>query len=241
VRSLLGFVIFTTLLITVLVFVVVPVVAGPIISGYIQSGGFLQGADLSVDAQGSGPELVTGRVDSLHLHGSDVALHGVVVGDLDVTLHGVSLTSRSFDTVDGQLRRIRVQVPDGPTVTVSTVELSGQSAAVRAVGTLDPGQASLVIREAAARTGIGIDDVSLGTGTVHIGRNGYVTDARLALKAGRLVLLPGESLPDVVLLQPEAGASWKLREVTVRPDGVELAGTLDARAFAANAGDLAIP
>ena len=237
-RGLLGFLIFSALLIGVMVLVVVPVVAGPLIGSYLQGAGIVQGNGVTVDTQGSGAELVTGRVAALRVRGTDVNVQGVIVGDLDVTLHGVSLGPRTFDSLEGRLHNVRVRIPGGPQITIDSVGVTGPSATVTAVGHLAADQAAIVIRDAAARAGVRLDTVILRQGSVQVAQGSVAASASLAVKDGVLVLVPGRALPTVELLRPAPDSGWTLRAVTVGPDGIDLAGTIDAGRLATAAGVL---
>lgn len=235
-RGLLGFLVFAAVFIAVLVFAVVPLAAGPIIASALQNSGALQGGALNVDAEGSGPGFVTGRADALRLRGTDVDVQGLVVGEADVTLRGVSIAARTFDTVEGALRDVRLRIPDGPSVTIATVDLDGPAAAVRARGVLDEAQAAVVVREAARRAGVRIDSVALRDGALTIGRGAVTVGASLTVRDGALVLVPGSALPIVVLVRPSAGDPWSLSDVTLSASQVQLVGTLDARELLASGG-----
>jgi len=231
VRALLAFLLFAVVATAVVVFVVVPYAAGPVITGVLQSSGIVQGGSVTIETKGTGPELVGGHADALHVRGQDLVIQGLLVGDADVTIRDVALFDRTFDAIDGTLLRVRVPVDNGPVVTIASIDLDGPAEAVAADGRLDASEANAVIREATARVGVRIDEATMGDGVVRLRRGDVAVDASLTVRGGSLVLEPDGGLSSVVLMESRPDDPWQLRSVTITPGGLELSGTVDVRRF----------
>lgn len=230
---LLKFLIFVSVLLAVLVFVVLPLAAGPVIAGVLQSGG-LRAQTLDVDVDANGLQLLGGRADVLRLQAAGVDTQGFRVDELDLSLRGVALFDRTFQAVDGRLTGVRVPDPTGGSVAITSMELSGQAEATRAVGTLGAATSEALLRRAAFESGVPVDRVSLGNGEVRFGRGPVEVPGRLEVRDGSLLL--SSELVSVVLVQPDPASPWRLEEVRVSPDGITVEGTLDTTVLAGGLG-----
>ncbi len=228
-RTFLRFLLIATALIGVLVFVVLPLVAGPILGSLAQGSG-VAGEDLTVDVDASGPQLLSGNADGLRLRGGGLQLGATKVGSYDLTLGGVSLFERSFDTVEGTLNDVRLG-SGGRAVALRSLELDGAAAAARARGQVSEREGERLIREAVQRAGVRVDDVVLEDGRVLLRTGSRTSTARLGVDDGA-VIARVEGGRTVELLGGDASDRWRIDEISVTSDGLSLEGTLDVRSFA---------
>lgn len=228
--ALVKFVIFTAALIAFVVMVVIPAVAGPMVSSAIRDAGF-DGDDVEVGVDLLGASILSGKAPSVHLKAEDVAVSRARIGRVDVTLHGVSLGDRSFESISGTLERIQVNGPSGRPLMVDTVELEGPAAETRARGRVGSEEARALVMQVARDAGVQLDDVTLADGHIVLTHDGTTTDARLRV-AGEALILERSGAEAAVLIAAVPSEPWKLRDVGISPDGLLVDLTLDARALA---------
>lgn len=224
------FVLFAVVVVGLVVLLVVPLVVAPLVSSAIRDAAF-PGRDGEVQVDLLGPGLLTGRANEIRFEADDVHVEDARIGHVDVRLGGVSLFDRSFERVDGQLQNVQVSGPGGRPIIVSRVDLSGPADRTAATGYLAEDQAAALVRIAVQETGVPVDRVSLGDGTVRIEEAGVAVDGRLAVSGGALLLETPVGVP-IVLLRPSPSDPWQLSDVVVTPGGVAVEGVLDARALA---------
>lgn len=228
--ALVRFVIFTAALIAFVVIVVVPAIAGPMLSGAVRDAGFA-GDDVEVSVDLVGPAILSGKVPSVHFQADDVVLSEGRVGRVDVTLQGVSLSDRSFESVSGTLERIQVKGPSGRQLMVETLELDGPAAETRGRGRVGVADARTLVMQVARDAGIQVDDVTLEDGHIVLTQAGTTFDARLRV-AGEALILERSGADAAVLVAPAPSEAWRLRDVRITPDGLEVDLTMDTRTLA---------
>ncbi len=222
---------FSAALIALLVFVVIPLVAGPVISGLVRDAGVL-GDDVDVSVNVLGPGILSGHVPSLRLQADDVEVPRAAIGRLDITLSDVSAVDRSFQSISGMLREVRVTGPGGLPLVVAAIDLDGPTEATRATGRLDRSQSQALVRAMAGQAGVTVDDVRLREGSLTFRHGGEAVEAELVVVGEALVLETAGADP-VVLLAPATPDPWRLRDVRITPDGMMVDLTVDLRGMAA--------
>jgi len=235
VASLFKFALFAAALIALLVFVVAPAVIGPMISGAIREAG-LGGEDVEVSVDLFGPSLLSGRAPSLHVEAQDVAVSRAVIGNVDVTLHGVSVTDRTFDSVTGTLERIAVDGPGGQHFVVYSVELDGPAAETRASGRISAKEAEALVAQVASDAGLKVEGVAFEEDRIVLRHDGTRSEGTLRV-AGEALILERRGEEAVVLLAPAPSDPWTLRDIKVTVEGLQVDMIVDAQALAAAMGD----
>ena len=225
----LRFLLFTALLVALVIFIVVPLAAGPLLSSMARDAG-LEGDDVRVSLDLFGPSLFDGRAHGLRVQATEVRVPRAVIGELDVTLQGVSFADRSFESVNGTLTGLEVSGPGGEPLVVESVTLSGPSDDTLARGRLAAGEAETLIERAIEDAGLPVDAVRLGSGVVTVTRDGISGDGTLRVAGGAL-LLESEFTEPLVLLAPAPSESWRLAQVDIDPAAMTVDLTLDAAEF----------
>lgn len=219
------FAVFSLVLVALLVFVVVPAVASPLLTQMLRDTG-LRGDDLNVSLDYFDPSLLTGRAEHLTVRGENVELPPALVGSLDVTLGGVSLLDRTFDSISGELNAVTLAA-GGLTVEVASVEVDGPADAAAATARFGAEETQELVELAARREGLPLDDVRLVEGGLRVTLAGAEIEADIGVQGGALVLAPGIGQP-ILLLQPAPSDPWRLSEAFVSPSGVTVRGLFDA-------------
>ena len=178
------------------------------------------------------PTLFLGRSRSMHLSAENVDLSPASVGSLELTLGDVSLLDRTWGTVDGELRDVSLTT-GGQTFGVESLAVAGPADAARATVRMTADQTEALIRFAAAREGLPLDDVSVTDDGVTVTVQGVESDARLEVRGGALVLLPGTGTGGVPLIQPAPSDAWQLDEAWISDSGLNVRGTVDTTRLAA--------
>jgi hypothetical protein len=229
VGSLVRFLIFATALAAVVVFVIVPLVGGPIVSSMLRQAG-LDGQGVNVSLDLLGPSILSGRAESVRVTAENVNVPHGTVGQMDLTLKDVSVSSRDFTSVSGTLHDVRLTAPDGSPVVVDTVNVSGPATRARASGMMNAADARHLVQTIATKAGLSADAVQLGNGQVSIKSGTKTTQARLRVAGRALVLDQGGN--STVLVAPAPSEHWELEGVTVTPAGIQVDLNVDAQALA---------
>jgi hypothetical protein len=162
-----------------------------------------------------------------------VELGQATVGELDVTLGDVSFLDRTFGSVDGKLRDVAVTA-GGISASANEVDVSGPSGAAVATGHFNPAQSADIVKAAAKRVGVPLDDAQLVDGGLRLTVAGLELGADVSVEGGALVLTP-QIGPQIVLVQPATSDPWQLEEAYVSPSGITVRGTVDATRVAEGA------
>lgn len=229
-RGLFKFIIFSTALIALLLLVGVPLVAGPLLSGIVRDAG-LQGDDVQVSIDLMGPGLLAGRAPQIRIQADQVAVSHGVIGRLDLTLHNVSANGHSFESVSGRLEDVRVNGPGGVALVVGSVDLEGPAHATRAAGRIHAEDAVELVARVARQAGMAVDGVIFQQGLLTLTHGDEVTDAHLRVAGDALILERVGSEPQVVLA-PAPSEPWRLEDVRITAEGLEIDLTIDANDLA---------
>lgn len=226
-RSLVGFLVFVTLLVGVLAVAVVPLVAQPLIASLVRDAVPFDGPPLAIEVD-AGTGLLSGTVDRISVRGSGLSSGQASVETLDLEVERFAIVGRSFADLRGSLGGVVVVLDDGTTLAMQTVELAGPSDAVTATARFDAAATERLVRTSLAGSGIVPDRVVLGDGTLTVEARGLEVSARPEVRGGALVLVPDQLLPPVEVLAPDDRAPWRLASATITPAGLTLVADVDA-------------
>jgi hypothetical protein len=172
------------------------------------------------------PTILLGRSRSMHLSADEVDISPASIGSLELTLGDVSFFDQSWGTVDGEMRDIRLAT-GGRSFGVDALTVDGPANAANATARLSADETEALIRFAAEREGLRVDEVRFtGTG-VRVGLAGVQADAQLDVRGGALVLVTPGGEGGVALIQPAPSDAWQLSEAWVSDEGLNLRGTVD--------------
>ena len=228
----LRFLAFFAVLAAVLVLVVVPLAAGPLLTQMVRDHG-VRSSNLAVTVALFDPTILFGRSRSMHVSADDVDMSDATIGSLELTLNDISFFDQTWEQVDGEIRDIRVTT-GGQTFVVDTLTVSGPADAANATVRLSADEIESLIRFAAEREGLRIDDVAFSDTGVRVDLAGVQADARLDVRGGALVLVPPSGEGGVALIQPAPSDPWQLSEAWVSDEGLNLRGTVDTTRLVQN-------
>lgn len=226
----LRFVGFFVLLVAFLGLVVVPLVAGPILTGMVRDMG-LKSDTLRVSVELFDPLLFVGRARAVHVTADAVDVSPAGIGALDLTLGGVSFFQRSWQTVDGELQDVSLTT-GGERFVVGSVRVSGEAATASATARLTGPELEGIVKFAASRQGVTVDDVLLSNEGVRVVIGGIEGAARIEVRGGALVLIAGPQGVAVPLLQPQPSDAWRLEEAWISDEAVNVRGVVDTTRLA---------
>jgi hypothetical protein len=162
----------------------------------------------------------------MHISADDVELSPATVGSLELTLGDVSFFDQTWQRVDGEIRDIRLTT-GGQTFAVDTLTVDGPADAANATVRLSADETEALIRFAAEREGLRVDDVRFSDTGVRVGLAGVQADAQLDVRGGALVLVSPTGDGGVALIQPAPSDPWQLSEAWVSDEGLNLRGVVD--------------
>lgn len=223
------FLAFGVLLVGLLVFVVAPALASPLLTQMVRDMG-LRADDVEVTIDSFDPSLLAGQTRQLRVRASNAVLEPATIEHLDLTFGNVSFFKRSFETVRGELRGV-VLTAGGLALTVSSVQVSGPAREAQAAGHMTAAETEQMVRAAAQRAGLNVDDVRFSEGGLQVSMGGFETSARVGVAGGALVLTPEVGGP-ILLLQPAPADPYRLTEAYVTAQGVTVNGVVDAARLA---------
>jgi hypothetical protein len=226
----LRFVGFFALLVAFLGLVVVPLIASPILTGMVRDMG-LRSDTLRVSVELFDPLLFVGRARAVHVTADSVDVSPAGIGSMDLTLGGVSFLNRDWQTVNGELRDVSLET-GGERFVVGSVRVSGEADAADATARLTGPELEGIVRFAAARQGVTVDEVSLDNAGVRVVIGGIEGAARVEVRGGALVLIAGPQNVAVPLLQPQPSDAWRLEETWISDDAVNVRGVVDTTRLA---------
>jgi hypothetical protein len=169
-----------------------------------------------------------GRIDTISISGQNMHEGSLTIGRLDVTLFDVSLLDRSFDRLAGTLGALALPGPNGESLALDAVQLSGSSSQITATADVTAPVVAETLKSRLTAAGVPVDTVTLGNGQIAIGVLGQAIQTRLALAGSSVVLefvppqIAGLTLPQLILVQETAGQPWQLTAIDVTPAGVRI-------------------
>lgn len=179
-----------------LVWFALPPLLGTLAQGALVAVGFDAAATSVTVAADPPPRLLTLEADVVHIAATNVRFRGLVAAEADVTLRDVHLLDRTFGSLQGTLRGVRLTAPAGDEIGVPLVELAGTPDAIRATLTV-PAADAQALGSAAVERAIGITPSRVrlvAPDQVRIEAGGQAIEGRLAVREGSLVLVPPAAL-----------------------------------------------
>jgi len=228
----LGFLLFFVVVAGAMLFLAVPLVVNPMLTQALRDMG-VQADDLRVSVDALDPALLTGRAGHVRVQGTDVKIGRATVGTLDLTLSDVSFIDRTFGTVNGKLGDVAVSA-GGITASASEVDVSGPSNSAVATGHFDSQESADIVKAAAKRVGVPLDNAELVDGGLRLTVAGLPIGADISVEGGALVLQP-QIGPQIVLVQPATSDPWRLEDAYVTKSGITVRGRVDATRLATGA------
>jgi hypothetical protein len=226
-RSFLGWVVLVAVL-GIAAFLLAPVIARPLVADAVRAVSPFGSQPLEIDVDPDAVSLLRGKVAGIHMTGTDLEASWLDVGSLDVTITGVAILGRSFDSVTGRLESVTLRRSDGSEIQAHEVKVSGPSDAVEATGSVGREAALELVRRALEATGLPIGDVELIDGGVRVNVLGQRTDVALGAADGSVAIagsIAGGG--PIVVFGPEPGDPWRITGVAVSPDGLEVEARID--------------
>jgi hypothetical protein len=213
-----------------LVFIALPLAAGLVLTQTVRDMG-LRSDSLQVTLALFDPSLMFGRSRSMHISAGNVELTPGGVGTLELTLGDVSLFDRTWGSIDGEISGLSLTT-GGQTFTVGSVHVGGDAESAIATARMSASEAEALILFAAEREGVPLQSVHVGDDGVRVRAHGAEANARLEVRGGALVLLPGTGDGGVPLIQPAPSDAWRLEEAWISDDGLNVRGTVDTTRLA---------
>ena len=206
----------------------VPIGASWLATNALNASGF-NGTDTKVDVHSDlPPRILLGHADSIHLTSSQVSSKNLHAATIDLTLNGVELFDRKFDSALGILTGVVVFAQDGKPVTIDKVTIDGVSTGATATLSMSNTEAASLAQSQLQSRGI------VATVTVHspdlvmITSGGQTGTAHLQVNGGELQLVPvTNNLPVITLIAKGDGNPFTLTSVGIGPTAVTLVGTID--------------
>jgi hypothetical protein len=224
VSGFLRFLAFFALLVAVLVLIVLPLALSPLLTQMVRDMG-LRSTTLDVSVAPFDPLLLIGKSRRINLVADQVEMDPARVGRVELALENASYFDRSFESVDGSFSDVSVAVGDGA-LQASEIAINGPAESATATARMTADQAEQMVRVAAARAGVPIDDVRLTDSGVRVDLRGRQAQAGLRVAGGALLLEPDIG-GSIVLLQPAPSDPWQLEEAWVSDGGLNLRGQVD--------------
>ena len=224
----LRFLAFFALLLAVLVLIVLPLALGPFLTQAVRDMG-LRSDTLEVTVAVLDPTLVVGRSRRVSLVATGVDASVAQIGTIRLGLGNASYFDRSFETVSGEMTDVAITY-EGTVARVTSVTLEGPAEAADAVARLSAADTEELVRLAARRAGLGLDDVEVSETGVTVRAGDSEATARISVRGGALLLDPGVG-GVIVLLQPNPSDPWSLSEAWISAEGLNVRGVVDAKAL----------
>lgn len=222
---LLRFVAVFVLLLGAFVLVGLPLILSPLLTQMVRNSGF-QAQTVNVTVGLFDPTLLFGHARKVTLVATDVDVSPAQIANINVSLGDASYFDRSFSTVSGELDDVSITLSGGDSVHLGSVTVDGPADAADATAHMRATDADHLIRLAAHRVGVTIDDVTVGGTGVTVRIHGVEAAATVGVSGGALILNSGTVAP-IVLLQPAPSDPWKLQEAYVTADGLNVRAVVD--------------
>jgi hypothetical protein len=226
-RTLLSWGLFVAIL-AGLAYVLAPLVARPLVADAVRAASPFGSAPLEVDVTADAIGLLQGRIDSVHLTGSDLTSERAPIGRLDITADNVGIIDRTFASMSGSLESVIMTRADGSSVQLARVDLSGPSDRLEATARIDRDAALAIVGQALASAGLPADGAELIDGGVRLSVLGQRTDVAIGVVDGAVSIagsIAGGG--SIVVFGPEAGDPWQITGVSASPNGLQVHALID--------------
>jgi hypothetical protein len=228
VRILVVFILLAAGVVALVGFVAVPIAVRPIVADAVREALPFGDQPVTVDVDVNTVGLLLGRIDRIHVTGTDLDGDGPSIAALDITVEGASTSDRSFLDIDGVVRSLAVESFDGTPLTIDSIDLSGASGDVVAVANLDDRAGVALVGGAFADAGLAVEGIELVDGGVAFSVLGQRVQLALGVDQGALVLPDVLGLGPLTLLEPGIDDPWRLSSVTVTASGMTIVADIDA-------------
>jgi hypothetical protein len=225
----LRFVAWFVLLVAGFVLVGLPLLVGPLLTNTVRDMG-VRADSVDVSVALFDPQLILGRSRQVTIDATNVDMAPATIGSFHLGLGNVDYFQRSFESVSGELRDVRL-VMGNDTVSATSATVAGTADAATVTARFAADQVAQLLTIAAAHNGLTLQDVTVTASGVRVKVHGIEADARLLVRGGALLIDPGVGGPQV-LLQPKTSDPWRLTDVWFSEGGMNLAGTVDVAEIA---------
>ena len=232
-RSLIGFLLFSAVLISILVFVAGPVVARPLVANVVRSALPFDGGDLDVAVDVDGVDLLTGHVRAIRVSGERLVAGDATIGSLDLTARRVGLLSRDVADVTGSIEDLTIALEGGRSVTMASVDLSGPPSDVTAIATVAPAGAASLVAATLADAGLAIDGIALTDEGFELELLGQRTTVSPTVVDGAVVLPSMMGSDPVPILAQADGDPWRITALTTSATGLQVEASIDVAGYLA--------
>lgn len=215
-----------------LLWLALPPLAGTLVQGALVAGGLQAATTVVTVTSDPPPRLLSLAADAVEIQATNATIRGLSAARLDLVLHDVNLVDRTFGTIDGTLRGVRLADAASSEPGIPVVVVSGTSDAVRATMTLPAADAE-ALGVAAVERAVGITPSSVrltAPDRVRIKLGGQAVDGRLAVRAdGSLVLIPPAnlSLAPITVLAADPTLALKVLSFRVVDGGLVVVASFD--------------
>lgn len=226
-RGFLGFAFLLVVALVLAALVVVPAVARPIVVDAVREVSPFGDQPIDVEVDVSPVALLLGTVDRIRVTGTGLETEGVLIGSLDLSIHDVSTSNRTFRALDGRLSAVALPFVTSSVLVIDSISLSGTSGDVDAVARLDLRASLSLVGNAFADAGVPVDGLELVAGGVAFNVLGQRVTVPLGVDAGALVIPDVAGGGPLVVVEPGPDDPWRITGVEVTPSGLEIHAALE--------------
>ena len=226
-RTLLSWSVFVAIL-GLLAYVVGPIAARSLVADAVRAASPFGSEPLEVDVSADAPSLAQGRIDSIHVSGSNLTSERATIGRLDLTAGGIGIVDHVFATMTGSLDSVVITRADGRSLQLAHVDISGPSDDVQASAALGRDAALAIVGRALAEAGLPADGAELIDGGIRLSILGQRTDVAIGVVDGAVTIagsIAGGG--SIVVFGPEAGDPWRITGISASPSGLEVHAEVD--------------
>jgi hypothetical protein len=226
-RGFLGFVFVLLAVLAIAALLIVPIVVRPIVATAVRETLPFRDQPYEVEVEVNPVSLLLGTIDRIHVTGKALRAEGAVIGNLDMTVTGVSTLDHSFRTVSGRLDVVELPFVQSSALVITSVELDGPYGDVDAVAQLDVRASLALVGNAFAEAGVPVDGLELIDGGVAFDFLGQHVQVPLGVDAGALVLQDVAGGGPLVVVEPGPDDPWRLTDVQATPSGFSIEVALE--------------
>jgi hypothetical protein len=232
-RSLLGFLVFTAVVIGLVVAFAVPPLVAPMVEAAVRDASPFDDQPLDVEVEVDAIGLLRGFVSEIRISGEGLVDDDVTIGKLDLTVRGVRIDDQSFADVDGGLSAVAVPLFDFEPLVVNRIAFDGASDAVAATASLDHDAALAFITRSFVEQGVDASGIELIDGGVSVVIFEQRVDLAIGVADGALVIPDILGTGPMELLAPLPDDPWRFVGATATFGGLELVAEVDGAAVLA--------
>lgn len=224
-RSFLGFLLLVVLLIGVLAFAVLPLAGPGLVSAVIRGTPPLAGQDVTVSTKVDAAGILRGEIGRIAVAGERIGIDSGTAEDVSVSIEGLSVVDRSFENLDGRATTVVMSQPDGTSIELHDVRMSGNSEALDATGRIPADEAIRLLTVRFAFGGTPVDAIRLEPGLIVVTIAGQEVQGRLSIVGEAVMLTPTGGLPPVTVLA-DVVEPWRIIDLEITPAGINVQAEL---------------